>query len=436
VKIANSVQQILSNLSEVWISREAYQDILNWRNVVDEVKSTHRVEVVPLVLEKHPNADKLSVVRVYGYTCCTQTDQWYTPDGTVDQLAAWVPPDSLVPVDRPEFSFLASEAKYNEDSSTGGTPLYARIKAKKLRGVVSYGLLVPAPEGAKLGDDVASQLGVVHYEPVINDGGQAGNKLFAGGEVESGPSLVSPKYDVESFQRYAHSVFVEGEPVWITQKIHGANGRWVYSSANSRMYCGSRTEWKKEYTQIPEPEFDQLVETLKKRILQRADLEVNPEEEARTRALAILDNIRQKNANPQKNLWWSALDYHPELRSWCEAHPDVIVYGEVYGQVQKGFTYGVPHGENRIAVFDLLVNGAWLDPEAARLAAPELPWVPVLERAMPYDFDKIVALAETPNMLGGDNISEGIVVRPIYERWDKEVGRVQLKVVSVAYLGR
>ena len=37
-------------------------------------ESTHRVEIVPVNLEPHPNADTLSIVRVFdGYTCVVRT---------------------------------------------------------------------------------------------------------------------------------------------------------------------------------------------------------------------------------------------------------------------------------------------------------------------------------------------------------------------------
>jgi hypothetical protein len=70
-------------------------------------KSTHRVEVVRIgTIEKHPNADSLGVVRVYGYFCCVRLADWRPGD-----LAAYVVPDSLVPVDHPEFRFLADASK-------------------------------------------------------------------------------------------------------------------------------------------------------------------------------------------------------------------------------------------------------------------------------------------------------------------------------------
>ena len=87
--------------------------------------SDHRCEVVPVVLEKHPNADSLSVVKVFdGYTVCVRTADWEGVDKGV-----YIPPDSVVP-DTEQFKFLEG---------------HLRIKAKKLRGINSYGMLVPVP---------------------------------------------------------------------------------------------------------------------------------------------------------------------------------------------------------------------------------------------------------------------------------------------------
>ncbi|MGH9759840.1 MAG: hypothetical protein ACREAC_03250 [Blastocatellia bacterium] len=84
-------------------------------------KSTHKVEVVPVVLERHPNADTLSVVKVFGgYTVCVRTVDFKDGD-----LGAYIPPDSVVDSSRPEFAFLAG---------------HERIKVKRLRGIVSMGL--------------------------------------------------------------------------------------------------------------------------------------------------------------------------------------------------------------------------------------------------------------------------------------------------------
>jgi RNA ligase (TIGR02306 family) len=345
---------------------------------MERIKSTHQVSVVPVVLEKHPNANALSIVRVFGYNVVARTEDWQGVD-----RAAWLPPDSLVDTMRPEFNFLFSDAKYYSDCLTPkqvlrkSGPTYARVKAKKLRGVVSYGMLVPVPADTPIGEDVAEKLGVLHYEQPILNG------KVTGGEAEKGPFGYFPKYDVDSFQRYAESVFVVGEPVFVTEKIHGANARFVFDKESNRMYCGSRGEWKKQ---------------------------------------------------SDDNLWWKALYSAPGLEDFCREHPGIVVYGEVYGQVQN-LKYGTKPGEVRFAAFDLLNDGKWVDVHASRMAAPNMPWVPVVADSIAFNFEQLVALAEGESLIRtAHHMREGIVVKPINEREHDTIGRVQLKIVSAKFL--
>ena len=321
------------------------------------VKSTHKVEVVPVVLESHPNADSLSVVRVFdGFTACVRTADWKP-----GMLGAYVPPDSLLDTRRPEFAFLAD-----------GKKDVHRIKVKRLRGVVSMGLLIHAPDGAQLGDDVAEQLGVIHYEPPP--------QISTGGENVRPPAGYHPVYDIDNLRRFAHA-FDDGEEVWITEKIHGANGRWCF--LNGEMFTGSRTEWKKEANEV---------------------------------------------------VWWKALESHPEIRDWCLTNEGWTVYGEVYGRVQD-LRYGL--NGVRIMVFDLLSPaGVWADPEHALELGSGLPWVPLISRE-PFRLPRMLELAEGQSLVSGANhVREGCVVKPIRERTDPEIGRVILKVIGNGYLER
>ena len=323
--------------------------------------STHKVEIVPVSLRQHDNADSLSVVDIFGYTAIVRTADWQGIS-----LGAYLPPDSVVDVTRPEFTFLG-----------GGTKTHARIKAKRLRGVQSFGLLIPAPVGSQIGDDVAELLGVTHYEPELSS-------ACSGGEAEAAPSHLShlPKFDVDALRRY-HHLFLSGEEVLVTEKIHGANARYCY--LDGRMWCGSRTEWKRE---------------------------------------------------DEKNMWWRALRATPMLRAWCESNPGYVVYGEVYGDVQS-FKYGMSGGRCQFAAFDLrLPSGRWANAMDARaeLGVGFVPQVPVLYQG-PFDFDAICRLAEGPShMSGANHIREGCVVKPLQERWDEHIGRVCLKVVGAGYL--
>ena len=89
----------------------------------------------------------------------------------------------------------------------------------------------------------------------------------------------------------------------------------------------------------------------------------------------------------------------------------------------------------RLAIFDLLEGSIWMDLRTALAAAPSLRWVPIVAAEMPFDLDAVLALAEGSTLIRGANhVREGIVVKPMHERTDPEVGRVCLKVVSNAYL--
>jgi RNA ligase (TIGR02306 family) len=133
--------------------------------------------------------------------------------------------------------------------------------------------------------------------------------------------------------------------------------------------------------------------------------------------------------------WWQAARACPELVEFCQANAGICVYGEVYGQVQD-LRYGTGKDEIRFAAFDLLDSGQWLPYASARALARGVPWVPELYRG-PYAEGLARELADGPSTIpGADHIREGCVVRPLIERTEPEIGRVQLKVVSNLYLER
>lgn len=309
-------------------------------------KSTHKVEIVPVKMRSHPNADSLSIVDIWGYTVVVKTQDWQDVE-----FAAYCPPDSVMP-NKPEYAFLRENK---------------RIKSRKFRGIQSFGLLVPAPPGSKIGDNVAEILGVTHYEPPL--------PISTGGEVERPPSgFCGSKYDIDAFRRY-HHVFVPDETVFVTEKIHGASSRYTF---RDKMYCGSRTEWKRE------------------------------------------------NDN---NLWWQALKNTPTLKEFCKTFPGLTVYGEVYGQVQDlKYNCGI-----NFAAFDLArQDGSWYNAEEGRslLEQFNVPCVPFLSQ-LSYNFDDITKLAEGKTLIkGADHVREGCVVKPLQERFHDEVGRVILKVIN------
>ena len=108
--------------------------------------SEWQVQVVRIgEVTKHPNADTLSITQVHGgYPVIIRTGEFQP-----DDLAVYVPVDSIVPTND-RWTFL------------GG---HQRIKAKRLRGIFSMGLLTACTEGMQEGEIVHERLEITKYEP-------------------------------------------------------------------------------------------------------------------------------------------------------------------------------------------------------------------------------------------------------------------------------
>lgn len=391
--------------------------------------STHRCEVVPVTLEKHPNADTLSIIRVYdSYTYVAKTEEWQTV-----KKAVFIPPDTLADTTHPAFSFLSAEKKLYE---INGKKTHVRIKARKIRDVVSFGLLVKAPDDAVIGEDWQERLGVVHYDPEVHEpvqnatGGKTGVK-FGGNEIAAAPNVHSTIYDLENFRKYAKTMFVEGELVWVSEKTHGENSRYVF--CENKMHCASHYEWKREYPTMPNVE-ENCYKLFQKLSERRLSFDLVKEQINSLHAKLI-------NFKPLQNQWWRVLRENPTIETFCRKYEGAVLYGEVYGKV-KGFKYGCKPGELRFVAFDVFEDGAWWDPAKlmANCAECGVDVVPTITYNTPFHHDEILRMAEGPSILAelnGDtspHIREGVVVQPMVGRAHAHIGRVKLKVVSAAYL--
>lgn len=325
------------------------------------VKSTNIVEIVPVVLEKHPDADSLSIVKVWDYDVVVKTDQW---EGI--NIGAYIPPDNVVP-DTEDYKFLDGKR---------------RIKAKKIRGIWSQGLLMPAPKGYNIGDDVTEVMGITHYIPPADN--ESNSPKFKTGHTETPPQIICPVYDIDTGYKYGNEI-EEGEEVIATEKIHGQNYRCVFSSKDNKFYVGSHKYWKKEEEGIH---------------------------------------------------WWDCLKQNMWLKDWCISHPDIVVYAELYGWVQD-LRYGAIQGQYFLAVFDLMKNGKFINNDEARQIGSELKWVPIVYRG-PYNKEKMKELSIGNSLLLPTQIREGIVVKPVIEKFSRKLchNRAQVKFVSPKYISR
>ncbi|HMA78148.1 MAG TPA: RNA ligase (ATP) [Candidatus Paceibacterota bacterium] len=155
----------------------------------------------------HPNADRLEIAQVDGWTVVVGKGQFRR-----DQVVVFCEIDSMLPA-REEFAFLAPSCSTIGDDDK----VRYRIKSRKLRGVLSQGLVLPLsvlPEDAlvSLGDDVTDVLDIKKYEPKLPDDRSV---------VGPFPSCV-PKTDQERIQNLYMSM-LQGGAFHCTEKLDGTS---------------------------------------------------------------------------------------------------------------------------------------------------------------------------------------------------------------------
>lgn len=384
-------------------------------------KSNRRCEVFDFDFsktEKHNNADVLNTFSIPGtsYTYVLNINDWKDYSGKV----AWINPDTLVNTTLPQFDNFMAEAKYDKDSYTNTGGVYYKVKARKVRGIVSYGLLVKISHDLAE-KDVWAELDLHHYEPPVNVGEMlnvGGEKVSIGSnDVAVAPEGAYPYYDLDNFQKYSR-VFNDNEKVVITQKLHGENQLIVYK--NGELHTRSRNYWKKEFSGKPSFTVESLIE--------KGVEEVRAKELYRTKV---------ENFKPCTNQWWTVLRNTSPLLKFCQEHEGFGIFGENYGSI-SGYPYDCKQGERKFRAFDIIKpDGQFVDWDEFKelTQAYNIDIVPVISDDFTFNKDELVQLAQTyENKLGKCRYNEGICVRPIKERFDPKLGRVHLKIKSAKFL--
>ncbi|MGW6912466.1 RNA ligase (ATP) [Kitasatospora sp. NPDC054939] len=347
--------------------------------------STLRVTVEQLTVLEHPNADALELAQVGLYRAVVAKGAFRTGDHAV-----YIPEQAVLPA--PLIEELGLTGKLAGSRSD-------RVRAVRLRGELSQGIVcrpsalagVDLAAAAGSGEDFAELLGVTKWQPPI--------PTSMNGEVERAPDLL-PWVDIENLKRYP-DVFEPGEPVVLTEKLHGSCCLVTYHAATGQVQVSSKG--------------------------------------IGAQGLALVEE--------ERNLYWRAVRAHgiPEVAARLAERlgaERVGIFGEVFGAGVQDLTYGAS-GRAELpgyAAFDVsaVVDGQlrWLP--AAELLDGELPVVPELWRG-PFDAGTVLVLAQGRETVSGRelHIREGVVVRPVAERYSPVVGgRAIAKVVGDAYLTR
>jgi RNA ligase (TIGR02306 family) len=375
------------------------------------------VRVVRLdTIERHPNADFLSIAYIggrLGYPVIFRTEQFRQGD-----LAVFVPVDSVVP-DTEEWAFLKG---------------HLRIRASRLRGIFSMGVLIPIKSVEwREGDDVHKHLGITKYEPPLKGqhrGGPGGN-LGVNHYLEKSPPPAIVEYtDIEGLRRYPN-VLVEGEEVVLVEKIHGANMRVCFT--DGRLWVGSHHRIPRK----PQPYEPETRVKLWSKIVWGAARVANVFHSHRLDPAANKWRERAMAKPAPKNVWWdTAIDL--DLEEKLSDYPGLLVYGEVYGSVQD-LHYGFGEGKTHFRVFDMMDTTArkYLDYDEMELLAKKigLETAPLLYRG-PWSQELRRHAEGNSTLPGANHVREGFVVRPVKERVEPHVGRVIFKLVGEGYLLR
>jgi hypothetical protein len=99
-------------------------------------------------VDPHPTKERLDIITIKGWSCLVGKGQF-----AVGSSIVFIPPDSVCPP--------ALIEKYNLTYLKNG----GRVGVIKIGKVVSQGLVLPAPQSARIGQDLAQEWGITKYEP-------------------------------------------------------------------------------------------------------------------------------------------------------------------------------------------------------------------------------------------------------------------------------
>jgi RNA ligase (TIGR02306 family) len=370
----------------------------------------------------HPNADRLSIVRLegLGYTCISGKLEDGSPRYKAGDFVVYIPSASVLP------EWLLKEMDFWNDETGKGTLAGSdgnRVKPLKLRGIFSEGVLYPvqfAPDAAgfggvqvcyeystgvgeyqevNVGDDASEFLGITKWEPPI--------PTHMAGEVAS-LGDVTVRYDFDRWESVP-DIFDAGEHVVATEKLHGTCTaiRFIPSLNHPEMF-GSRGE---------------IIIYSKGLGAQGLAFKNVPE------------NVNNLYVRQLNRLLDAGFESKLRQMSSLNGGATVTVMGETFGASVQDLGYGLKEPEFR--VFDIALDNGWIDPVSmpGRAAILGLTPVPVLYDGA-FDVAAIEQVRDGTSTLGGSHVREGVVVRAVNTIYHPVHGRRIAKFISPSYLLR
>ena len=353
--------------------------------------SNWKVSKEKIELFTHPNADALQLGKVGSYQVVVQKGLYQSGDEVIFA---------------PEKSILSGSIKSEFETYLAG-PNKDRVKAVRLRGEISSGIIIPKHlvqnfETFEVGHDVSELLDIEKYEPPI--------PTQLAGKVKSFDMPFIGTHDCEHANIYVKDL-LQGERVVITEKVHGSQFILGHNletndtivSSKGMLKSGLVIEESDENTYWIAAKNDQLVERIR--------------------------------SNYQIGV--------------------VQIFGEVI-PVQKGYNYG--QVKPTVRIFDVRVNGLSIPYDQVPDSFKEI-WTPIVydgtinleekEVVIYEDVEKgirktkidymlpkqIVDLCKGNELVSGRelHIREGVVIRPYIDRVATDGTKLRLKIINPAY---
>ena len=354
-------------------------------------------------IKPHPNADKLEIAVVGGWEIVTGKDNYSVGDTVVH-----IQPESMVPREWSDIWGVTQYLSWKKEAAEG------RVRAARLRGVTSFGFLVPNESEASLGTDLADHYGISKYDPPQNLGA---------GQMRSEHPLFHRYTNIENLRNFRDKLDYTQELI-VTEKLHGTNSRvgWVRTKQPA-----SALDAEPSFST-----FDFVIGTHRtQRDPDDCGMYGTPVELYRDE----LEKLRE---------WVSQTFVDLENEDVDPGHLNsLIVFGEIFGAGVQDLHYGAKQ-EKGYRVFDIAINGTYLDWETTQYLCGQvgLPTVPVLDYGI-FSFEQLVEFAQGNTTMDDEHVREGIVVRPRFHElsWgrgtlDPNQRRMIFKLISDGYLLR
>ena len=329
-------------------------------------------------VDHHPNADRLDIIKVLGYSVVTGRDEFKVGDAVI-----YFPPDMLIPDHVANDMGVGTYLKFAVFPGDA-QKTQCRISACRLRGVPSYGFVLGTCTSVAFGADVTAYYSGMKYEPPAR---------VLGGDCLPPDEEFHQYTNIENIRRFSN-VFVEGDAVRITEKIHGTNCR--LGIIKGELVAGSH-------------------------------------------------KTRRVEGDPRTMYWQPMAIVEPLLRGLYEnnlVNGDIIIFGEIFGQGIQDMDYGQSVPSFR--AFDISVDGQYLNDSTFRHLCEnyDINMVPLLYDG-PFSKEIVDELTDGHTTISQETRSkfkgrEGIVIKSLFEgtMGGKSGRRKILKSVSVDYHSR